>query len=205
MPKPTTFKLLVLRAGRSAWEADGRIVGSSDLPMTEDGRDEITREIDEMPDDGLSVILAAPDEASQQTARLLRNSSGVKVRTLGGLGEIDLGLWEGVLGTDLEERFPKNYKQWLADPSSVKAPEGESYSDAQDRVLSELARALDKIKSGAPSIGVVVRPVAAGILRCFLEHQPTSKLWELSRPGVTRGEISREALLGVLERSGAKA
>lgn len=205
MPKPTSFRVMVLRAGPSAWETDGRIVGASDLPMTDEGREAIAREIDEMPDDGLSLILAASDEASQQTAKLLRNGSGVKVKTAEGLGEIGLGLWEGVLGADLEERFPTIYKQWLEDPSSVQAPEGEAFADAQDRVLSELARALEKAKGEVPSIGVVVRPLAAGIIRCFLEHRPASELWALSREGVSRSEISREALLGVLERSGAKA
>ena len=196
---------MVLRAGPSSWEADGRIVGASDLPMTEAGRESVARLIDEMPDDKLSLILAAPDEASQQTAKLLRNGSGVKVKTVQGLSEVDLGLWEGVLGADLEDRFPTIYKQWLEDPSSVRAPEGEAFSDAQDRVLSELARALEKVKGDTPSIGVVVRPLAAGILRCFLEHRPTGELWALSREGVTRSEISRESLMGVLERSGAKA
>ncbi len=205
MSKPTSFKLLVLRAGRSAWDTDGRIVGDSDLPMSDDGRAEIAREIDELPDDGLSVILAAPDEASQQTARLLRNGSGVKVKTLAGLAEVDLGLWEGVLEGDLQERFPSIYKQWLIDPSSVQAPEGEAFGQAQDRVLSELARALEKVKGQDPSIGVVVRPVAAGIIRCFLEGRPVSELWALSRQSVSRAVMEREALAGVLERSGARA
>jgi len=205
MPKPTSFKLLVLRAGPSAWESDGRIVGASDLPMTDEGRDEIAREIDEMPDDGLSVILSAGDEASQQTAKLLRNGTGVKVKTVRGLGEVGLGLWEGVLGADLEERFPTIYKQWLDDPSSVRAPEGEAFSDAQDRVLTELAKALEKTKGETPSIGVVVRPLVAGIIRSFLDGKAANELWDVALQRVSRSELTREALLGILERSGAKA
>ncbi|MFI4898625.1 MAG: histidine phosphatase family protein [Phycisphaerales bacterium JB059] len=205
MAKATAFNLLVLRAGRSSWDSDGRIVGDSDLPMCEEGRAEIVREIDELSGEGLSVILAAPDEASQQTAQLLRNGSGVKVRTLPGLAEMSMGLWEGVLGTDLEERFPKNYRQWLVDPSSVKAPEGEAFGDAQDRVLRTLARALEKVKGETPVIGVVARPLASGIIRCFVEDRPTGDLWERSKACVSRGEITREALMGVLESSGARA
>lgn len=135
MAKSNLFKLLVLRAGGSAWDREKRIVGATDLPMDKAGQDEIAHEVEALNGLRLSVVFCAPDEASRATAEMLAEATGAKVKTLAGLREIGMGLWEGVLGSELETRCPSSYRQWLEDPTSVRSPEGEAYADAEDRIL----------------------------------------------------------------------
>lgn len=206
MAKSNVFKLLVLRAGGSAWDRDGRIVGDADLPMDQQGRDDVGSVIAGLDGERLSAILCAPDEASRESAEMLsRATGGAKVKVVKALAEVGMGLWEGVLGTDLESKCKGAYRQWLEDPSSVRAPEGEGFSEAQDRILVGLARTLEKIKAGDEGVGIVARPLAVGIIRGWLEHRGADELWEASKAARTRGEITRAALAGIHERSRAGA
>lgn len=206
MAKSNVFRLLVLRAGGSAWDRDGRIVGDADLPMDQQGRDEIGGVIAGLDGEQLGSILCAPDEASRESAEMLsRATGGAKVKVVKALAEVGMGLWEGVLGVDLESKCKGAYRQWLEDPSSVRAPEGEGFSEAQDRILVGLARTLEKIKAGDEGVGIVARPLAVGIVRGWLDDRGTVELWDEAEAPVTGGEIARAALAGVHERSRAGA
>ncbi len=205
MAKSNLFRLLVLRAGGSAWDRERRIVGATDLPMDDAGRDEVGREVEAIEGQKLGVVLCAPDEASRATAAAIAEATGAKVKALPALKEIGMGLWEGVLGADLEARCPSSYRQWLDDPTSVRSPEGEAFSDGEDRIVGALARALEKIKSPEPGVAIVARPSAAGVVRCWLQDRDSSELWEAAEPTLTRHELTRADLAGVHERSRAGA
>jgi len=84
-----------------------------------------------------------------------------------------VGLWEGRLQEDLEERCPRSYRQWIEDPASVTPPQGEAASEAEDRVLVEIAKIADKVKSERPTVAVVLRPTVYALVRCWVEGLPT--------------------------------
>ncbi len=125
---------------------------------------------------GISLVLCGSDEASVETANLVAASTGAKVRTVDGLGEVHLSLWEGLRSTDLEERFPSACRQWLDDPAIINAPDGESLLEARARIVGALTRTLERIRAGT-TVGVVLRPIALGIVRCWLASCPTCQLW----------------------------
>jgi len=207
MAKSNLIRLLVLRAGGSSWDREKRIVGATDLPMDEAGRAEIAHEVGALRVLGerLSTVLSAPDEASRATAELLAEATGAKVKTLPALQDIGMGLWEGVLGSELDARCPSSYRQWLEDPTSVRPPQGEAYPEAEDRILGALARAIEKLRAPEPGVGVVARPLAAGVIRGWLDDSPHAELWEAASATLTRHELARAALAGVHERSRAGA
>ncbi len=205
MAKSNVFKLLVLRAGGSAWDRERRIVGATDLPMDEAGREKIDHEVGALQGQRLSVVLSAPDEASRATAAALSEATGAKVKPVSGLAEIGMGLWEGVLGADLETRCPSSYRQWLDDPTSVRSPEGEAYGEGEDRILGSVAKALDRLKAPEDGVAVVGRTLAVGVVRCWLDDRDSSEVWEAAEPTLTRHELARAALAGVHERSRAGA
>lgn len=190
MPKPTTATLLVLKTGLTTWDREGRIVGNTDLPLDEEEKASIDARLDALGSEtGPKIILTAPDEASLEIAGRWGEAEGVKVRVVEALREMDLGLWEGALGEDLLARSPKLYKQWLSDPSSVQAPEGESFSEAERRVASGLMKAVDRLKSPSPIVGVVARKVAVGMVRRTIWEESKTDFWDLADAPWSRHEL----------------
>lgn len=176
MAKTTRTRVLVIRSGMTAWDESGRVQGAADLPLSETGRLEVRDRAAELAGEDLSVVLAASDEASVQTAGLIADATGSKVRILAPLGEVHLGLWEGLPMAELESRYPRACRQWMEDPACVSAPDGENLAEAEDRIIGELCKAVQRVRGGG-AVGVVLRPFALGLVRCWLSGAPTCELW----------------------------
>lgn len=197
MAKTTEIRVLLMRTGETEWEIAGRIAGSSDVPLSDAGRSAVKDTVDSLraEDTHLAVVFCAPDEASQATADALAAATGAKVKTIDDLGEMNLGLWEGRLAKELEEKCPTAYRQWVENPAVIRAPEGESVDEAQDRIVSAVARALDRVRPGDGAVGVVLRPVAMGLVGCALSGAPTSDLWSMMSNGLAQWKTLQRGLL----------
>lgn len=185
MAKIASHRVLLIRSGQTDWDLAGRLQGSTDLPLSPAGRCEVEAEVAEFGEAGLSVVLCAPDEASQQTAAIW--SKGAKVVVIPGLSEPNVGLWEGILRSELEDRYCRAGRQWGDDPSCVTPPEGESLESAAARLLPALGKALSRVKGrraddALPAgLGLVLRPIAQSIVRCSVSDLPSSELCAMIR------------------------
>ena len=187
--------MLVVRCGATAWDEAGRMQGAADLPLCEAGRVAMDAIAADVCADPPQVVFSGPDEASRAAAKMIAQAAGAKCRTIDDLGEIHLGLWEGLLESGVEDRYPRAAKQWAEDPGAVSPPEGESLQAAKERILIALADAIDRLKEGAAA-AVVLRPVAVGIVRCWLNDAPTTELWSQvrDRPAAEWYDVSGERL-----------
>jgi len=204
MAKPEQLHLILIRAGSTAWDEAGRIVGNADLPMTDRGRADVEAALEQLDGMKLAAVLAGTDEASGQTAQAAARLAACKPRACASIDEVDLGLWEGLMPSEAEGKYPTVFRQWSNDPTSVVPPDGEPLSDAEDRIITGLAKALDKIKSdGEPVVGIVLRPIALGVVRTWLTDGNLRDLWdEMERcETVERHVIRREAIVSAKDRA----
>lgn len=180
---PSEIELLLVRGSRTEWDETGRLGGDCDLPACKAWGEELTAALRDHDLSAITGILTSPDEASTQTAHHIGKLTDKKVRTFDDLREIDLGLWEGQRMEQLVERFPGAFKPWKEDPTSVVAPEGESFADAETRLLSALARGLDKLNGKGRHVVVVLRPMAFHVLRNRLQGRELVDSWNPSDVG----------------------
>lgn len=183
MGKTNEIRVLLVRTPQTQWEQAGRIAGSSDVPLSTEGHESAKKAAAELGDVRLSTIFCGPDEASLTTAQALAETSGAKVKSVEGLGEIHLGLWEGLREEELEDKCPRAYRQWMDDPGVVQVPEGETLDEARTRIMDALCRALEKAKTDTGATGVVLRPLALALVGCELSGAPTRNLWSMMKTG----------------------
>jgi len=183
MGKSNEIRVLLIRTGQTLWEQSGRIVGSADVPLSDAGTQTAGQSAAELSEVKLATIYCGPDEASTATAKELAKATGAKVKTVEGLSEVHLGLWEGMLEKVLEEKCPTAYRQWIEDPAAVQVPEGESLEEARDRIMEALYRTLEKVKTDNGATGVVLRPFALALVGCELSGAPTRSLWSMMKTG----------------------
>jgi broad specificity phosphatase PhoE len=192
------YTITLLRAGGTSWDEEDRLIGQTDLPMTEHGSDEVAKAIHEGAfEQPFGAILVSDEEASATAATMLPRGADTKVKTIPELSNIGLGLWEGVLSKDLEERNPSTYAQWRDHPERIAPPEGESLQDAQDRLITAIGKALAKCKGTSPNIAIVLRPLAWATIRCWLTGEKMCSLWDqLETPiSVERFDLPKSRLV----------
>ena len=183
MTKSAHATIVLCRTCPTSWDDEGRVCGRAEIPPTGEGLAALTlalraARIDDLRDD-LGTVFCADDELSNRCARILATASGAKVKAQSSYAELDVGLWEGVLRSDLHERFPRVYTTWVEDPGIVAPPDGESLLSVQGRVLDQLGRSIRKSKSAHPTFGLVLRPYAYAVLSCWVERRPMSEVWDV--------------------------
>ena len=186
------LKLLIIRTGATEYEAQGRVQGTLDIPLSEDGRQQIEQVVDalraELLQKGeIQACYAAPGLATQQSAELLAAQLKLKTKTLDALQNLDHGLWQGMLINDIKMKQPKVYRQWQEHPETVCPPEGESLSVVRERLQRVVAKITKKQKSGTVAI-VVAEPVAS-LLKNLLRDDALGDLWETETGRETAWEL----------------
>ena len=163
----TTLKTLVLIPWPdTAWSESGRIVGRTPLPLAEGGCTQAYRWAQTLQSVGVSVVYSDDGQAGPEVADILATAWDARRKQSEILCEVDAGLWEGLTADELKRRYPKVYKRWLEDPSSIAPPEGERLQDAHCRIRDGIASVMDRNAGGCSA--VVLGPMAFSLARCSL-------------------------------------
>lgn len=160
--------------GKTDWTEAGRLGARTPMPLNDNGNREAVHWAKDIAGREVAAVYSGDDPTSLQTARLLARTAEVKLKQLPGLGEIDLGLWEGLTPEQVEARFPKLFKRWVDEPASVCPPQGEPVGEACDRIVEAVRKIARKYKGSA--VAVVLGPVAMAAARSHLENGKSSTL-----------------------------
>ncbi len=164
--------LVLIPWAATEWSASGRLAARTPLPLTEEGRAQAAAWGKALAGRELYGVYASEEQTAQETAEAVAEGAGARVRGLDGLEEVSYGLWEGLTEETLRGRFPKAYKRWKDDPTSVCPPEGEEIAAASER-LHKALRGLRR-KMERANVAVVLGPTACAILACELSDEPLS-------------------------------
>lgn len=170
--------LVLIRAGQSEYEGQGRIQGTLDVPLSTSGCDQVEQAAEELraaPFE-LTALYAGPDHGVQQTASTLGKLLGLKPKTLELLTNIDLGLWQGMLVDDVKQKQPKVFKKWRGAPDSVCPPQGETLQRVRERLQKAVAKIEKKHRAGV--VGIVMPGPLVHVARSELCEQPVADLWK---------------------------
>src|SRR5262245_44961371 len=170
------FQILLIHPGCTEYDQQGRVQGTLDIPLCEDGRQEVEALIGELSGRKIAAIYSSPSQSAQQTAETLAAAHDLKVKTLDKLQNLDHGLWQGMLVDDVKKKQPKVYRQWLEQPETVCPPQGETVVDAKERVQAALTKLIKKHKSDGVVALVVPEPLAS-IVRHVLTRVDLGDLW----------------------------
>jgi broad specificity phosphatase PhoE len=170
-------QLLLIRPGTTEYDQQGRIQGTLNIPLCEDGRQEVETMVEQLRGQPIAAIYTAPCQSAEQTAESLGQILELKVKTIDKFENLDHGLWQGMLVAEVKVKQPKVYRQWQEQPESVCPPQGETLIAAKQRVSAALAKLLKKHK-GDNLIALVVPEPLASVVRNVVRHDAWGDLWQ---------------------------
>lgn len=125
------MKLYVARHGQTEWNALNKVCGSTNLTLTELGKQQAKQLAEKVKNLDIDVIIASPMIRAQQTAEAISLATGISVLTDERLREHDYGSFEGFDRSN-EEYWAQKYQ------FAVKFPQGESVLQLAQRVYNVL-------------------------------------------------------------------
>jgi probable phosphoglycerate mutase len=106
--------VLVVRHGRTGYNASGRIQGQLDSPLDELGRGQAKAAAARLAELVPAAIVSSDLSRAADTAGELAALTGLPVRLDPRLRERYFGQWQGLLNTEVAERFPESWARWQA-------------------------------------------------------------------------------------------
>lgn len=125
------MKLYVARHGQTEYNSKNLVCGSTNLPLTELGKEQAKALAEKMTDKNIDVIIASPMMRAMQTAGAVSLATGIPVIMDERLREHDYGAFEGV-DRSKEEYWAQKFQ------FAAKFPKGESVLQLAHRVYSLL-------------------------------------------------------------------
>jgi broad specificity phosphatase PhoE len=92
--------LLLVRHGETDWNADGRLQGQTDRPLSEFGRRQARQLADELAGEELEAIYASDLSRARETAEIIGERLGLPTVLDPDLREKDWGTWEGLTAVE---------------------------------------------------------------------------------------------------------
>jgi broad specificity phosphatase PhoE len=133
-------RLLLVRHGQSTWNADRRIQGQLDPPLSERGIEQASALAERLAGQRLAGFYSSDLARTCQTAEAIAWTVGVEPVPEPGLREVMLGDWEGKTREELMAEFPQLWARWEEEPSWDLVPNGEGAQPFADRVTATLDR-----------------------------------------------------------------
>ena len=143
MPSPNT-RIFLIRHGATVLTAEDRFAGATDVPLSDEGREQVRHLARRLGGQAISAIYASPLGRTLETARILAEPHGIPVQARDGLREISHGRWEQMTRREVEAQFPHEAAAWEEDPYTFAPQGGESGLAVTARalpVLIEIVRA----------------------------------------------------------------
>lgn len=136
----TTVYLLRHGATAANREVPYRLLGRSlDLPLDEEGTDQARRAAGVLRPYPLAAVYASPMLRAVETAAHVGRPHGLEPVVVEALIEADLGRWEGLTWDQARSADPEHHAAFFAHPGTVPYPDGESFLDAQHRMVPTIA------------------------------------------------------------------
>ncbi len=180
----------LVRHGESTFNAEHRIQGQSDPPLSELGRRQSTAVADALSTRPIEAVFSSPLQRAWNTALAVAERHGLPVETDPRLMEINAGEFQGQLRRDLELARAEELARWLSGDDDFTIPGGESRRQLTERGC-EVLRSI-----AANGHGEVVVVTHGGLLsvtlRALLGMSEPLPPFSLQNGSITRLEVDRE-------------
>lgn len=175
MPETT---ILLIRHGETAWNAEHRIQGLLDVPLSATGVWQAARLAERLAGEPIDAIFASDLARAWLTAQPLGQRLGLEIIAEPRLRERNFGSFQGHTVDEIAQRWPDDFHAWRARDPAWAMPGGESghafitrvLAGLQDLTVAQVDRTIAVITHGGV-LDVVYRHARALSWDAPREHQ----------------------------------
>jgi probable phosphoglycerate mutase len=159
-----------LRHGETVWNAEGRVCGRTDVPLSDAGQRQaqlLGLRLKAIP---VQALYSSPLVRALETARLIGQIIGLDPIMDTRLAELNYGAWEGHTFDEIKRSDPAAYRDWDANPAELAPPGGETGVHLIERVTPFMADLAKWYQNG--NVVVVCHKTVCRLLACHIEGVP---------------------------------
>ena len=132
---PAITRLCLVRHGETAWNAEGRVQGQTDVPLNEIGAGQANAVGAALAGERFAAIYSSDLTRVRQTAEPAARRMGLEVRYDPALRERHYGMFETLTYAEVRERFREDYARFRRKDPDYDFRSGESLRRFNERAL----------------------------------------------------------------------
>lgn len=136
--------LLLIRHGETAWNAEHRIQGRLDVPLSTTGVWQSGRLAERLASEQIDAIISSDLARAWMTGLPLADARGLSMLPEPRLRERMFGIFEGKTLEDIAAEHPEEFAAWRARDADWRIPGGESAAEFIGRVLEAMQEIAEK-------------------------------------------------------------
>ena len=149
-------KLLLIRHGETEWNAERRVQGHTNSPLSARGRRQAQAVAARLISVPISAIYSSDLTRALDTATPIAGPHQLPILPMVGLREKCYGIWEGLTETEIEAVSPDGWRRYHRDRQlDYPIPGGETWEDVQTRILAVLTYVLSEHPKENDTIALV--------------------------------------------------
>ena len=164
-------RIFLIRHGATILTAEDRFAGSTDVPLSDEGKEQAARLAQRLASFPVAAVYASPLGRTMETARILAGPHRHEVLVRDGLREISHGHWEQMTRREVEQKYPEEAAAWEEDPYTYAPPGGESGLAVTARALPALMEIVRQ-HEGQPVIVVSHKATIRLLLSSLMGFDP---------------------------------
>ena len=128
------MNLILVRHGETDWNRTGRCQGVADIELNDIGRKQVRELAESLKNHDIAAVYSSSLRRALETAREIARHHDISVTIEEDLREMNQGELEGLMFSEIRERYAHVLKEWRESPETLKLPSGESLLDVQQRI-----------------------------------------------------------------------
>jgi 2,3-bisphosphoglycerate-dependent phosphoglycerate mutase len=184
----------VLRHGQTAWNAEQRIQGQLDVPLSDTGRGGAARAAEALAGEGVAAIYSSDLLRAHATAQAIADATQAPLTRDARLRERGFGVFEGHTYADIEQRWPAEVSRWRRREPGAGPEGGEALEAFYERCVGVVT------ERAAAHPGQTIAIVAhGGVLDCLYRAAVGVELsaprsWQIGNAAINRLLFNGERL-----------
>lgn len=147
-----SYVIHFIRHGDIADTLKGKYIGTTDVPLSEEGRQNLVSYDSKYIYPGTQVVFTSPLKRCIETAQIIYPD--IKPLVIDQLAECDFGDWENKSADDLKD--DSLFQKWLAGENGVTPPNGESPTEFTQRICSVFEQIVEGMMKTGNTEAVVI-------------------------------------------------
>jgi alpha-ribazole phosphatase len=169
--------LYLIRHGATEGNHEKRYKGSIDVPISQEGLEQVARAAEfilaDLQGGELTAVYTSPLSRAVDTAEIIAEPFGIEPVVVENLKERHFGVWEGMTFGEIREKYPDEFNRWAENPLEHSPVGGESSIVVSNRITPEVEAIISRHDGEAFAIvghGGINRIIICNLLGIPLEH-----------------------------------